>query len=110
MRGFDYLTNLAVRCPLPNPLPRGEGIRLLKIRECRIWILVVFRLLSGIRLLKIRACRIGNQMSGKPENVRVWQPDSLSPWDRVRERVSKPQACFFDETYESVLFRTRFGF
>ena len=88
MRGFEYLTNLAVLCPLPNPLPRGEGIRLLKIRECRI----------------------GNQMSGKPENVRVWQPDSLSPWERARERVSKPQACFFDEIYESVLFRTQFGF
>jgi len=30
MRGFEYLTNLAVRCPLPNPLPRGEGIMALK--------------------------------------------------------------------------------
>lgn len=30
--GFEFLTNLAVRCPLPNPLPRGEGIRFLKIR------------------------------------------------------------------------------
>ena len=27
IRAFEYLTNLAVRCPLPNPLPRGEGIR-----------------------------------------------------------------------------------
>ena len=87
MRGFEYLTNLAVRCPLPNPLPRGEGNRLLKIRECRI----------------------GNQMSGKPENVRVWQPDSLSPWERARERVSKPHACLLSERYESVI-RTRFGF
>ena len=25
IRAFEYLTNLAVRCPLPNPLPRGEG-------------------------------------------------------------------------------------
>ena len=31
--GFECLTNLAVRCPLPNPLPRGKGIRFLKIRE-----------------------------------------------------------------------------
>ena len=22
IRAFEYLTNLAVRCPLPNPLPR----------------------------------------------------------------------------------------
>ena len=50
IRAFEYLTNLAVRYPLPNPLPRGEGIR----------------------LLKIRGRRIGNQMAGKPENVRVW--------------------------------------
>jgi len=87
MRGSECLTNLAVRCPLPNPLPRGEGNR----------------------LLKIRGRRIGNQMAGKPENVRVWQPDSLSPWERARERVSKPQACLFGERYESVV-RTRFGF
>ena len=33
---FEYLTNLVVRCPLPNPLSRGEGIKLLKIKECRI--------------------------------------------------------------------------
>ena len=25
IRAFEYLTNLAVRCPLPNPLPRGKG-------------------------------------------------------------------------------------
>ena len=25
IQAFEYLTNLAVRCPLPNPLPRGEG-------------------------------------------------------------------------------------
>ena len=25
IRAFEYLTNLAVRCPLPNPLPRREG-------------------------------------------------------------------------------------
>ncbi|KFJ36606.1 Uncharacterised protein [Neisseria lactamica] len=30
--GIEYLTNLAVRCPLPNSLPQGEGSRLLKIR------------------------------------------------------------------------------
>ena len=36
IRAFEYLTNLAVRYPLPNPLPRGEGIKLLKIKECRI--------------------------------------------------------------------------
>ena len=63
IRAFEYLTNLAVRCPLPNPLPRGEGIRLLKIRERRI----------------------ENQMVGKPENVRVWQLNPLSPWERARE-------------------------
>ena len=49
IRAFEYLTNLAVRCPLPNPLPRGEGIR----------------------FLKIRGRRIGNQMEGKPENDRT---------------------------------------
>jgi len=73
IRAFEYLTNLAVRCPLPKPLPRGEGIRLLKIKERRI----------------------ENQMSGKPKNVRVWQFNPLSPWERARERVSKPKACLF---------------
>ena len=85
--GFEFLTNLAVRCPLPNPLPRGEGIR----------------------FLKIRGCRIGNRMAGKPKNVQARQPNSLSPWERARERASKPQACLFSERYESVI-RTRFGF
>ena len=33
----------------------------------------------------------------------------LSPWERARERVSKPQACLFSERYESVI-QTRFGF
>ena len=56
IRAFEYLTNLAVRCPLPNPLPRGEENRLLKIRERRI----------------------RNQMTGKLENARTRQPDSLS--------------------------------
>ena len=59
IRAFEYLTNLAVRCPLP----RGEGIR----------------------LLKIRGCRIGNRMEGKPENVRTQQPNSLSTRERARE-------------------------
>ena len=54
--GFECLTNLAVRYPLPNPLPQGEGIRLLKIKEC------------GIE----------NRMEGKPKNVRTRQPNSLS--------------------------------
>ena len=76
IRAFEYLTNLAVRCPLP----RGEGIR----------------------LLKIRACRIENQMVGKPENVRVWQLNPLSPWERARERASKPQACLFGKRYDPV--------
>ena len=80
IRGFECLTNLAVRCPLPNPLPRGEGIRLLKIRERRI----------------------ENQMVGKPENVRVWQLNPLSPWERARERASKPQVCFFNKRYSPV--------
>ena len=80
IRAFEYLTNLAVRCPLPNPLPRGEGIRLLKIRERKI----------------------GNRMAGKPENVRERQSDPLSPWERARERASKPQACFFGERYNPV--------
>ena len=80
IRAFEYLTNLAVRYPLPNPLPRGEGIRLLKIRERRI----------------------ENQMVGKPENVRVWQLNSLSPWERARERASKPQACLFGKRYDPV--------
>ena len=53
IRAFEYLTNLVVRYPLPNPLPRGEGSRLLKIRERRI----------------------GNQMEGKPENDRTRQPN-----------------------------------
>ena len=80
IRAFEYLTNLAVRCPLPNPLPRGEGIRLLKIRERRI----------------------GNRMAGKPENVRTQQPNSLSTRERARERANKPQACLFGEKYNPV--------
>ena len=84
IRAFEYLTNLAVRCPLPNPLPRGEGIRLLKIRERRI----------------------ENQMVGKPENIRVWQLNPLSPWERARERAreraSMPQACLFSKRYGPV--------
>jgi len=48
-------------------------------------------------------------MAGKPENVWARQPNPLSPWERARERVSKPQACLFGERYESVV-RTRFGF
>ena len=61
-RTFEYLTNLAVRCPLT----RGEGIR----------------------LLKSRGCRIGNRMEGKPENVRTQQPNSLSTRERARERAT----------------------
>ena len=76
IRAFEYLTNLAVRCPLLSPLPRGEGIR----------------------FLKIRGRRIGNQMAGKPENARARQPNPLSPW----ERASKPQACLFGERYGPV--------
>ena len=72
IRAFEYLTNLAVRCPLP----RGEGIR----------------------FLKIRGRRIGNRMAGKPENVRARQFNPLSPW----ERASKPQACFFGKRYGPV--------
>ena len=80
IRAFEYLTNLAVRCPLPSPLPVGEGIR----------------------LLKIRGCRIGNQVVGKPENVRTLQLNPLSPWERARERASKPRACLFGERYGPV--------
>ena len=80
IRAFEYLTNLAVRCPLPNPLPRGEGIGLLKIRERRI----------------------ENQMVGKPENVRAQQLNPLSPWERVRERASKPKVCLFNKRYSPV--------
>ena len=80
IRAFEYLTNLAVRYPLPNPLPWGEGNRLLKIRERRI----------------------ENQMAGKPENARARQPNPLSPWERARERVSKPQACLFGKRYGPV--------
>ena len=76
IRTFEYLTNLAVRCPLT----RGEGIR----------------------LLKIRGCRIGNRMEGKPENVRTQQPNSLSTRERARERANKPQACFFGKRYGPV--------
>ena len=80
IRGFECLTNLAVRCPLPNPLPRGEGIR----------------------FLKIRGRRIGNQLAGKPENVRTRQLNPLSPRERAREGASKPQACLFGEKYNPV--------
>ena len=80
IRAFEYLTNLAVRCPLPNPLPQGEGIRLLKIRERRI----------------------ESQMEGKPENARARQLKPLSPWERARERVSRPQACLSGERYSPV--------
>jgi len=41
-------------------------------------------------------------MASKPENVRAQQLNSLSSWERARERVSKPQACLFGERYESV--------
>jgi len=41
-------------------------------------------------------------MAGKPENARVRQPDSLSQWERARERVSKPQACLSGERYGPV--------
>jgi len=81
MGGFECLTNLAVRCPLPNPLPRGEGDQVAENQRVR---------------------RIGNRMVGKPESVRVWQINPLSPWERARERTSKPQACLFGERYESV--------
>ena len=80
IRAFEYLTNLAVRCPLPNPLPRGEGIR----------------------LLKIRGRRIENQMVGQPENVRTRQLNPLSPRERAREGASKPQACLFGKRYGPV--------
>ena len=80
IRAFEYLTNLAVRCPLPNPLPRGEENRLLKIRERRI----------------------RNQMTGKPENVRTRQLNPLSPRERAREGASKPQACLFGKRYGPV--------
>jgi len=46
----------------------------------------------GSGFSKSESRRIGNQMSGKPENVQARQPNSLSPWERARERVSKPQA------------------
>ena len=45
-------------------------------------------------------------------NLKMFGLDSLiplSPWERARERASKPQACLFSERYESVI-RTRFGF
>ena len=80
IRGFECLTNLEVRCPLPNPLPRGEGIR----------------------FLKIRGRRIGNQLAGKPENVRTRQLNPLSPRERAREGASKPQACLFGKRYGPV--------
>ena len=63
----------------------------------------------GSGFSKSESRRIGNQMSGKPENVQARQPNSLSPWEIARERASKPQACLFSERYESVI-RTRFGF
>ena len=50
-----------------------------------------------------------NKLQGITTIVEVQSSDSLSPWERARERVSKPQACLFSERYESVI-RTRFGF
>jgi len=41
-------------------------------------------------------------MAGKPENVRVWQLNPLSPWERARKRASKPQACLFGKRYDPV--------
>ncbi|EFH22047.1 hypothetical protein NEIPOLOT_02048 [Neisseria polysaccharea ATCC 43768] len=116
IRGFECLTNLAVRCPLPNPLPRGEGIRFLKIRESGIKNQMVgkpenvrvcqpdslSRREKRNRLLKIRGLRIENRMVGKPENVRARQPNPLSPWERARERAGKPQACLFNKRYSPV--------
>ena len=37
MGGFEYLTNLAVRCPLPNPLPRGEGNQVAENQRVQDW-------------------------------------------------------------------------
>ncbi len=74
IRAFEYLTNLAVRCPLP----RGEGSRLLKIRECR--------------KSKSAGLEIGWQV-----NLKMFGLYSLIPSPRGRGlgRVSKPQACLF---------------
>jgi len=56
----------------------------------------------GSGFSKSESRRIGNQMSGKPENVQARQPNSLSPWEKARERASKPQACLFGKRYGPV--------
>ena len=52
--------------PLPNPLPRGEGIEL-----------------SSPKILWFTCHLIFN-----PTPSDIQQPDPLSPWERVRERVT----------------------
>jgi len=69
---------------LPSPTGRGEQVA------------------ENQRVQEIKECRIGNRMAGKPENVRERQSDPLSPWERARERVSKPQACLFGKRYNPV--------
>ena len=94
-----------------------RGFIIMSDRNLNFWQTLRFVALSlalshgerGSGFSKSESRRIGNQMSGKPENVQARQPNSLSLWERARERVSKPQACLFSERYESVI-RTRFGF
>ena len=66
IRGFEYLTNLAVCCPLPSPLPRGEGIGLSSLNIFRF----TCHLIPNLALFDFQ------------------QLDSLSPWERVRERAT----------------------
>ena len=80
IRAFEYLTNLAVRCPLPNPLPRGEGIKLSNPNIFRFICHLIFN----------------------PTFSDFQQPNPLSPWERVRERASKLQACLFGKRYGPV--------
>ena len=75
IRAFEYLTNLAVRCPLP----RGEGSRLLKIRECR--------------KSKSAGLEIGWQV-----NLKMFGLNSLIPSPRGRGQTSRRLASLAKNT------------
>jgi len=66
--GFDCF------CPLPNPLPRGEGTN---GRESQQW--------SDFTLSPWE--REQNKLQGITTIVEFQSSDSLSPWERARERA-----------------------
>ena len=70
--GFDCF------CPLPSPLPRGEGTN---CRELQQWL----DFSHPIPSLRGKE----NKLQGIATIVEFQLSDSLSPWERVRERVKQ---------------------